>query len=145
MRDDTARDLFPPIHPMGYQTAVRAALVRPRHGRGRDALGRRPGTSYGGVRPRVLTTQEGKLSSAASAWCRGAGRGLRGAAHHRRPARLLAWDWAWELRGAADRLVGGVGLRRGRRDPDDLRAGDALDFWRVEAVEPGACSACARR
>ena len=35
-----------------------------------------------------------------------------------------------------DRLVGGVGLRRGRRDPDELRVGDALDFWRVEAVEP---------
>jgi hypothetical protein len=48
-----------------------------------------------------------------------------------------AWDWAWGLRGAADRLVGGVGLRRGRRDPVDLRVGDALDFWRVEAVEPG--------
>ncbi len=36
-----------------------------------------------------------------------------------------------------DRLFGGVGLRRGRRDPDHLRVGDALDFWRVEAVEPG--------
>jgi hypothetical protein len=35
-----------------------------------------------------------------------------------------------------DRMVGGVGFRRGRRDPVDLRAGDALDFWRVEAVEP---------
>jgi len=34
-----------------------------------------------------------------------------------------------------DRLVGGVGLRRGRRDPDEVRVGDALDFWRVEAVE----------
>ncbi|HZI99164.1 MAG TPA: DUF2867 domain-containing protein, partial [Gemmatimonadaceae bacterium] len=35
----------------------------------------------------------------------------------------------------ADRLIGGVGLRRGRRDPERLRVGDALDFWRVEAVE----------
>jgi hypothetical protein len=35
-----------------------------------------------------------------------------------------------------DRLIGGVGMRRGRRDPDNLRVGDALDFWRVEAVEP---------
>jgi hypothetical protein len=43
---------------------------------------------------------------------------------------------AWELRGFLDRLIGGVGLRRGRRDPDDLRMGDALDFWRVEALEP---------
>ena len=36
-----------------------------------------------------------------------------------------------------DRLVGGVGLRRGRRHPDRLRVGDPLDFWRVEALEPG--------
>ena len=50
------------------------------------------------------------------------------------------WYYAsflWHLRGALDRLVGGVGMRRGRRHPDELRPGDALDFWRVEAVEPG--------
>jgi len=40
-------------------------------------------------------------------------------------------NWAWKVRGAIDRLVGGIGMRRGRRDPHHLRAGDALDFWRV--------------
>ncbi len=40
-------------------------------------------------------------------------------------------SWLWGLRGLLDRLVGGTGLRRGRRHPSDLRAGDALDFWRV--------------
>ncbi|GAA3585318.1 SDR family oxidoreductase [Nonomuraea rosea] len=44
---------------------------------------------------------------------------------------------AWALRGLLDRLVGGVGLRRGRRDADRLRVGDAIDFWRVEEVSPG--------
>ncbi|MBT2386809.1 SDR family oxidoreductase [Streptomyces sp. ISL-11] len=44
---------------------------------------------------------------------------------------------AWSLRGLLDRLFGGVGLRRGRRDPHALRVGDSLDFWRVEEVEPG--------
>lgn len=44
---------------------------------------------------------------------------------------------AWRLRGLLDRMVGGVGLRRGRRDPRRLRVGDALDFWRVEEIEPG--------
>jgi uncharacterized protein YbjT (DUF2867 family) len=39
---------------------------------------------------------------------------------------------AWEVRGWLDRLVGGVGLRRGRRDPQRLYVGEALDFWRVE-------------
>ena len=46
-------------------------------------------------------------------------------------------DWLWRLRGLADRLLGGVGLRRGRRHPTELGEGDALDFWRVLAVEPG--------
>jgi len=40
-------------------------------------------------------------------------------------------DWLWRLRGLLDKLVGGVGLRRGRRSPTHLRAGDPLDFWRV--------------
>ncbi len=42
----------------------------------------------------------------------------------------------WQIRGAFDLLVGGVGLRRGRRDPHNLMVGDALDFWRVESIEP---------
>ncbi|MFD0903265.1 SDR family oxidoreductase [Actinomadura sediminis] len=44
---------------------------------------------------------------------------------------------AWRARGAVDRLVGGVGLRRGRRDPRRLRIGETVDFWRVEEIEPG--------
>lgn len=43
---------------------------------------------------------------------------------------------AWSVRGGLDRLFGGVGLRRGRRDPHRLRVGDSLDFWRVEEIEP---------
>lgn len=45
-------------------------------------------------------------------------------------------NWLWSLRGFLDLLVGGVGLRRGRRDPEQLRVGDSLDFWRVELYEP---------
>jgi hypothetical protein len=43
---------------------------------------------------------------------------------------------AWEVRGWLDRAAGGVGLARGRRDPDTLRTGDVLDFWRVEERRP---------
>ena len=42
----------------------------------------------------------------------------------------------WKLRGFLDLLVGGIGLRRGRKDPEELLPGDPLDFWRVEACEP---------
>jgi hypothetical protein len=40
-------------------------------------------------------------------------------------------NWMWKIRGLLDKVAGGVGLRRGRRSPTDLKAGDALDFWRV--------------
>ena len=138
VRDHSAHDLFPAIHPVGYATAVRAAVASLDTGEVETSWADALVTSGGDVQPRVLTTQEGKLIERRQALVTatpeetfavirtiGGRRGYR------------AWDWAWELRGAADRLVGGVGLRRGRRDPVELRVGDALDFWRVEAVEPG--------
>jgi uncharacterized protein YbjT (DUF2867 family) len=45
---------------------------------------------------------------------------------------------AWAARGFADKLVGGVGLRRGRVNPDHLKVGEALDWWRVERVDYGS-------
>ncbi len=47
-----------------------------------------------------------------------------------------SWPLAWQVRGVIDRLTGGPGLRRGRRDPHRLWVDDAVDFWRVEEVEP---------
>lgn len=46
-------------------------------------------------------------------------------------------DWLWTLRGVLDRVFGGIGMRRGRRDPLHLLPGDKIDCWRVEAVEDG--------
>lgn len=45
-------------------------------------------------------------------------------------------NWLWQLRGFLDLLIGGVGMRRGRRDPEKLNIGDVLDCWRVEQYEP---------
>lgn len=47
----------------------------------------------------------------------------------------LTWNWAWELRGFLDKLLGGPGLRRGRRHPTELLIGEELDFWRVEDLK----------
>ncbi len=44
-------------------------------------------------------------------------------------------NWLWRIRGLLDLLFGGAGMRRGRRDPEGLLAGDTLDFWRVEAIQ----------
>jgi uncharacterized protein YbjT (DUF2867 family) len=48
-----------------------------------------------------------------------------------------ATNWFWRLRGLLDSMRGGIGLRRGRRDPLNLLVGDQVDFWRVERIEPG--------
>ncbi len=60
-----------------------------------------------------------------------------------RPIRLIGgsagWYYGntlWRIRGFLDLLLGGVGIRRGRRDPESIRVGDTLDFWRVDAIEP---------
>ena len=45
-------------------------------------------------------------------------------------------DLLWNIRGIIDKMIGGVGLRRGRRNPDKLEVGDSLDFWRVESIQP---------
>jgi uncharacterized protein YbjT (DUF2867 family) len=138
VRDDTARRLFPQIHPVDYMTAVRAAVETLESGDVETSWADALVTSGRDATPKVLTQQAGMMIERRQAQvaadpadvfavCLGIG-GEYGYGYA---------DWIWEVRGAIDRLVGGVGLRRGRRDPHDLRVGDALDFWRVEAVEPG--------
>lgn len=45
-------------------------------------------------------------------------------------------NWAWKMRGMMDKLVGGIGLNRGRRHPSEIHAGDSIDFWRVLLADP---------
>jgi hypothetical protein len=132
----TARRLFPSIQLLDYRTAVRLALEKVDahsvESSWTDALF----TSQGDRKPLTLTTSEGMIiekrqleveasPQAVYAAFTGIG-GDRG---------WFYMNWAWEIRGLMDRMIGGVGLRRGRRDPDETRVGEALDFWRVEALE----------
>jgi len=135
----SAGRIFPAIKPADYQSAVKTALeklaVSEVETRWTDALT----SSLREQEPVQLTTQEGLIMERRQAEI-GADKervfqiisgigGERG---------WLYFDWAWQIRGLIDRLLGGVGLRRGRRDPDELRIGDALDFWRVEEIQPNA-------
>jgi len=137
VRDTLARQLFPEIVPLGFREAVRLALDKLDAGAVEttwsDAL-----SSSQGDRPIVrLENREGMILERRE--LRVAATPERVFAAVRRLGGRTGWlymGWTWRVRGALDRLVGGVGMRRGRRDPVDLRPGDALDFWRVEAVEP---------
>jgi uncharacterized protein YbjT (DUF2867 family) len=135
VRDETALRLFPQIKPLDYATAVRLALANLETGQVETAWSDALSSSQGDAAPVRLATQEGiilerrerTVSASAPtvyrAFCRLGG-----------TTGWLCMDWAWRVRGFIDRLLGGVGLRRGRRDPQDVRIGDAVDFWRVEAV-----------
>jgi uncharacterized protein YbjT (DUF2867 family) len=138
VHDDTARRLFPKILPLDYETAVRFAFEKIKQAAVESSWTDALTSSQRGKTPVALLTSEGMIierrqlsvNAPADAVFRAFARlgGQRG---------WLYMDWTWQVRGIADRLFGGVGMRRGRRHPEDLRAGDALDFWRVEAVEPG--------
>ncbi len=137
INDLSAQRLFPQIRPMGYKEAVQLALSNLRAGQVETAWSDALGTSMGDALPIKLAILEGMMIKR---WRRAVGAppqliyhmvaglgGQRGWLHA---------NGAWRLRGIADRLVGGVGLRRGRRHPSQVRVGDAIDFWRAEAVEP---------
>lgn len=137
VRDETARRIFPQIVPMDYRTAVQRALAKLDAGEVETAWTDALTSSQGDREPVLLTAHEGmileqrrRLVQASAETVYASFTGLGG------ERGWLYFDWAWRLRGIADRLVGGVGFRRGRRDPYDVRVGDALDFWRVEAVQP---------
>jgi uncharacterized protein YbjT (DUF2867 family) len=136
VRDDLARKLFPEIQPLDFQTAVHLALGRLANDDVETSWSDALVVTQGDIRPFTLTTTEGMMLERRRSildlppgpvFCAFTGLGgERG---------WLFMNWTWELRGWIDKLVGGVGLRRGRRHPDDIRVGEALDFWRVEAVE----------
>jgi uncharacterized protein YbjT (DUF2867 family) len=138
VRDKSAQRLFPEIAPVGYLDAVREALAQLEAGEVETSWSDAQQAAHRYDAPVMMTTQEGMIVERrrvqVSAEPAGVYRVLAGLGGRRG---WLFADWAWRLRGMFDRLLGGVGCRRGRRHPERLRVGDALDFWRVEAVEPG--------
>jgi len=132
---DTSRATndFPEIRPLPYREAVARAL----HQTTENAVSTRWSSALGSAPAFELSQSEGMIRETRS--CR----------THADPVSTfrafstlggdtgwLFWNWAWSFRGLIDRLVGGPGLRRGRRHPSEHEPGDAIDFWRIERVEP---------
>jgi hypothetical protein len=124
---------FPEIRPMSYREAVTRALRQTTE----NAVTTRWSGSLGSTPAFELTQDEGSIREI---------RRSRASADQPTTFRAFAslggengwlfWNWAWSLRGLMDQIAGGPGLRRGRRHPSDLEPGDAVDFWRVERVDP---------
>jgi len=131
-----AEERFPQVRPRGVHDAIARALVNEDHDfaetRWSDALSSwGPPRAYGGVR---LGT---RLVDSRTAWVPVEPAEAFGPI--RRIGGRTGWYYAnalWRIRGLIDLALRGPGLRRGRRDPEGLRPGDTLDWWRVEEVEP---------
>jgi uncharacterized protein YbjT (DUF2867 family) len=138
VRDDSARRLFPHIQPFDYRTATRRALMRLDANQVETTWSDALASTQDDQLPYVLTTREGMIieqrKCLVNAPCKMVYRVFTGLGGQRG---WLYMDWLWVLRGVLDRATGGVGFRRGRRHPDRLRVGEALDFWRVETLQPG--------
>ena len=137
VHDESGRDLFPTITLLDYQTAVRDALNE-METRGVETAWSDALISSQGIKsPVALVTSEGMIMERRQCLVKAPADAVyRSFASLGGKRGWLYMNWAWKLRGMGDRLCGGVGMRRGRRHSDDLRVGDALDFWRVEMVEP---------
>lgn len=136
VENDAARRTFPDIRPRSMRDAVARALVTEDRDfaetRWSDALSSRGAVrSWAGTRFRSRIVDSRTIDVPVPP---------RAAfAPIRRIGGRVGWyyaTWLWRLRGLLDLLVGGVGVRRGRRDPEWPVPGDALDFWRVEAFDP---------
>lgn len=136
---DHAIEQLIPLEPIGYDEAVRLALERTRGAdvptrwaRGSwqpaDPMPSDPQHAFGAIFRDVRTVESTATPGDVAAAFMGVG-GENG---------YYSTDWAWQFRGAIDKLCGGAGLRRGRRDPKRLSVGEPVDFWRVVAVEPGS-------
>jgi len=135
--DHQAAAIFPAIKPLDYDTAVKLAAARLQADDietiWSDALASSRGdlpTVYLNQEQGMLFERRERLVNAPQETVFRVFSGIGG------QRGWPSYNWLWGVRGLLDRLIGGPGMRRGRRNPNELRIGDALDFWRVEAVEP---------
>ncbi len=123
--------VFPEIHPIGYAEAVSLALGRIES----DDVETRWSNAQGDEGYELNDWENLKQETRSIHVDASPSKVFRVVSSLGGETGWLAWQWAWRLRGAVDRMVGGPGLRRGRRSRTRMVPGDAVDFWRVEAVE----------
>jgi uncharacterized protein YbjT (DUF2867 family) len=134
-RDDSALRVFPVV-PLDYETALRYAFLRLEKGDVETTwtmalLPQHRNFSPLSVVEGMICEERRTLISAPPAVVFAVFTGIGGE---------RGWfyaDWLWKIRGAIDGALGGVGMGRGRRDPEELRQGEPLEVWRVERIIEG--------
>lgn len=136
IKNDHARTLFPSIVPISYEDAVKHAIDEIKHeqviSRWSDASGDAWEVNHTDLASAVFSDRQiipitsHEASRVYSMFCSVGGK--RG---------WFGYDLLWRIRGAIDKLFGGYGLSRGRRDPVHLRIGDSVDFWKVVDLQEG--------
>ena len=124
---------FPKIKPIHYRKAVKLAQSRIES----NFIETRWSGALGNSKPFILEEREGIIHETRRIHSNTSGSNIfKVISSAGGNTGWFAWNWAWKIRGFIDGLIGGPGLRRGRRHPEELLQGEALDFWRVEKVIP---------
>ena len=136
VRDPSAAELFPEISPVDYATAIDRSL-EPLQSDALDTYWREAAENNEQLnRFLPFTVREGMIIEARKIVVNASPKQVFDAFTSLGGDQgWLYFNWAWRLRGALDRMIGGVGLRRGRPTGRQLQVGDKIDFWRVDAVE----------
>ncbi len=137
VRNSKASELFPQIKPTDYKSAVRRALSQLHPDAFENFVAQSVSTGEAKHPTTFKTIHNGMIVEIKQWLVRS-----RAAAVYRAVTELGGpnnWPchWAWRLRAFLDRLLGGVGMRKGRPDPDTIKVGDTLDYFRVVEIRPG--------
>jgi uncharacterized protein YbjT (DUF2867 family) len=133
--DNTARQMFG-FEPISYERAVRYALEREKEGRVETIWsGSLSSTNPIDVVKLNLKQKEGMILEEREVVVNASADKVFAVVSSVGGKNGWYANWLWQMRGLLDRMIGGVGMRRGRRHPIELVAGDPLDFWRVESVK----------
>jgi len=134
LTNDNAIKIFPTVHPLSYREAVNATVEEIKTAqvlsRWSDASGEAWETDHANLADavfidrQIIPLDDVSAQKVFETFCSVGGKNG-----------WFGFDWLWETRGLIDKLFGGYGISRGRRDPNIVRVGDSIDFWKVVDIQ----------
>jgi uncharacterized protein YbjT (DUF2867 family) len=137
VRDNKASEIFPHIKVSTYESAVRRALSRLDPDWFENFINQLASTKEIERSTNFKTIRDGMIIEVRRRLVRAQASAVYGVVTDIGGPNGWPCNFAWRLRALLDRIVGGVGMRKGSPDPAKIKVGDTLDFFRVEKIEPG--------